>query len=486
MDEFFRQNQSRLNAIWCLLFLIIFAVPARADRCQFEPGGIGGTGYTGQDGGIGGTGHEDDAGGIGGTGLQQERGGIGGIGGTGHRSGEGGIGGTGDLADGDTIGLLGTITAFASICVNGVEVHFNPDTPVQVDGKSATHKSLALGQVVNIVAKNIGNRVIAQNIRIDHTMSGPISMVNPAERRIQILGQTVRIGRRSVVSDGNAVLIDPAALVKGQFVRVSGLRGPDGTVMASRIERTGPSDNVGISGRILSRDGAFVSVDGTPVNLRGLAAVSSVRKGNIVSVRGKLEAKAINANVVTIENPIPFGGGVSRVNIEGYLDQVPDRRKLRIGRADLSISDTTKFIGGDKSSIKSGRRVRVSGRLSRNGQIEVEGITFEHRFDDSRRLPVLDPSNSSEFDSGDSKKSADTERSDRTGRTDRSERNERTQRSERADRAERSNRPDRPSRVDRPARPERPERVARPERPDRVVRPDRPERLDRPERSGRN
>lgn len=477
MDEDRQLNTLRLKSIAWLLCLIIFSAPAQADRCQFEPGGIGGTGHTEQDGGIGGTGHEDDNGAIGGTGFQDEPGGIGG---TGHGLGTGGIGGTGDLAEGSTIGILGTITEFASICVNGIEVHFNPDTPVQVDGKSATHQSLALGQVAEIIAKNVGNRMIAQSIRINHTISGPITTIDTTGRQLQVLGQTVQFGRRSVVADGKVSLMDPTSLVKGQFVKISGLRTPNGTVIASRIERTGASRNIGIRGTVLSRDGALVSVNGTLVKLRGLAVVSSVRKGNVVSIRGILTANTIDANLLAIQSPIPFGGDVRRVNIEGYLDQTTDRRTLKIGQANLLISDTTNIIGGDESSITSGRRVRISGRLSQNGQIEVDGITLERGFNDRRRLPVLDSPKTSEFDSDNSKKMRGAERSDRT---DRSDRGERSERSERANRTERSNRPDAPSRIDRPSRPER---AARPERPDRVIRPDRPERIDRPERSGRN
>ncbi len=452
-----------------LIVLVVSTTAATADNCQFEPGGIGGTGHTNEDGGIGGTGHEDDAGGIGGTGLQDEGSGIGG---TGHGSGDGGIGGTGDLADGDTIGLLGTISEFASICVNGVEVHFDPGTPVQVDGKRASHKALAIGQVVQVIAKNIGSRVVAQNIRVDHALSGPISSVNLAERRIQVLGQTVRFGSRSIVADGNILPIDPATLVKGQFVKISGLRRPNGAVMASRVERTTPSKDVRISGRVSFREGAIVKVDdGTPINLRGLAAVSRVRKDNVVSVRGVLEQGQINARVVDVESPIPFGGKVSRVNIEGYLDQGSEGRNLRLGLTDLSISDKARIIGGDRSTIKTGRRVRVSGRLTTKGRIEVDGITIERGFDETLTFPGSNSSGSRNIDSSGSEKSSSGERSGRSDRSERSQRSDRSDRSDRGDRVDRPNRPDRP---------------ARPERPERATRPDRPERIDRPDRSGRN
>src|SRR5213075_3081748 len=61
-------------------------------------------------------------GGTGGTGVAP--GGVGGTG-IGSESDNGGIGGT---------GIVGTITGFASICVNGLEVHFSNDVPVSENG----------------------------------------------------------------------------------------------------------------------------------------------------------------------------------------------------------------------------------------------------------------------------------------------------------------------------------------------------------------
>ena len=90
--------------------------------------GIGGTGTAMAQSGIGGTGLLD--GGTGGTGNPE-----GGIGGTGNVANDGGIGGT---------GIIGIITGFASICVNGVEIHYDINTPVSVDGQLSIARDLAV------------------------------------------------------------------------------------------------------------------------------------------------------------------------------------------------------------------------------------------------------------------------------------------------------------------------------------------------------
>ncbi len=71
-----------------------------------------------------------------------------------------GIGGTGGPAAGPEIsdrgiggtGIVGVITGFGSVIVNGMEIAYAPDTPVSVDGVSDTTATLRVGQFAAIVA----------------------------------------------------------------------------------------------------------------------------------------------------------------------------------------------------------------------------------------------------------------------------------------------------------------------------------------------
>ena len=104
-----------------------------------DPSGLGGTGVQAYKapGGIGGTGAVAAAGvGLGGTGIEKD--GQSGMGGTGiSAAAPSGMGGT---------GIVGVITGFASICVNGVEVHFDDAIPVSDNGQAVTAQRLAVGQ----------------------------------------------------------------------------------------------------------------------------------------------------------------------------------------------------------------------------------------------------------------------------------------------------------------------------------------------------
>lgn len=158
----------------------------------------------------------------------------GGIGGTGI-SADGGIGGTGIQAEAD-LGLIGVITAFGSICVNGIEVHYNADTPVSSNGAAASPASLALGQLVAVRAAANSGQARALDIQIVDALVGRVAAFDPAANRLEIAGQRVQLSPSTVLAVGTA----PGSLA-GENVRVSGLWRADGSVAATRIERA-PAD----------------------------------------------------------------------------------------------------------------------------------------------------------------------------------------------------------------------------------------------------
>jgi hypothetical protein len=158
----------------------------------------------------------------------------GGMGGTGIR-GDGGIGGTGIRADGE-VGIIGIITGFGSICVNGVEVEYDAATPVSSDGAPASASALALGQLVAVRAAGSGAQARAREIRILDALVGRAEAVDPAAGELRVDSQRVRLAA-STVLEPNLSLAELA----GRSVRVSGLWRADGSLAATRIERA-PAD----------------------------------------------------------------------------------------------------------------------------------------------------------------------------------------------------------------------------------------------------
>ena len=199
---------------------------AGAAQMQY-PGGSGGTGARTDNGGVGGTGAplRKRPGGTGGTGAVAE-----GVDDGVYERDNGGVGGTGApiLSPGGTggTGIVGTITGFASICVNGLEVHFGKDVPVSENGVASSTDHLAIGQVVAVEAFASNRGLQAGRISILNVFEGPLTSMPNASAPLRVMGQPVRLAPGARVAEG---------LRPGDPVKVSGLRDASGAVVASRI-----------------------------------------------------------------------------------------------------------------------------------------------------------------------------------------------------------------------------------------------------------
>src|ERR1700722_13176099 len=121
-----------------------------------------------------------------------------------------GIGGTGAPASGPGIsdrgiggtGIVGIITGFGSVFVNGLEVAYTPTTPLTVDGASDPDAALRVGQLAAIVASD-DHGLDAVSIDVRHEVSGPVTSVSAAG--VSASGGT---GDSTIVVAGQRVAID--------------------------------------------------------------------------------------------------------------------------------------------------------------------------------------------------------------------------------------------------------------------------------------
>ncbi len=131
-----------------------------------------------------------------------------------------GIGGT---------GVIGTIRRFGSIIVNGLRISYPPNATVRIDGVPANTADLKIGQVVRVVAVQRHGLLSTQAIDVVSEVVGDIESISTDH--IIVLGQTVSI----------TGLDQRQRWYPGDRVAVSGLRRPDGTIVASRIDRRNDS-----------------------------------------------------------------------------------------------------------------------------------------------------------------------------------------------------------------------------------------------------
>jgi hypothetical protein len=167
----------------------------------------------------------------------------------------------GDGVDGmGGTGVVGVITGFGSICVNGLELFYDTSTPVTLDGEAALAETLAVGQVVSVWAIGRGGRLHARHVAVNSALVGPVTWVAGDGRALVAMGQLVRL---PVAGDAAGGL--PKV---GDNVRVSGLRGPDGAVLATRLERVSEQARPSVSGAVDLVAGKLARVGGLLV--RGL------------------------------------------------------------------------------------------------------------------------------------------------------------------------------------------------------------------------
>lgn len=234
-----------------------------------------------------------------------------GIGGTGRTAGfaDRGIGGTGI----GTSGIFGTVAGFASICVDGIEVGYDPAVPVEIDGMAATSDALRVGQSVAIVAARGPAMPRAVRVSVRYEVSGPVEAVeNAGEGRIVVAGQRVRV-LRTTVGD--------AAVRPGAWVAVSGLRGADGDIVASRIDPRLPG-LVTVHGPLIAADGTrWIGAlairgdgqSGEPTDTGQYVAASGLYAD------GVLQVSALAPDLLASDPPSFFGPGTDRVTVAAYV-----------------------------------------------------------------------------------------------------------------------------------------------------------------------
>ena len=326
-------------------------LPPRPVPQPVEPGagGVGGTGVVAGRPGLGGTGV--DPGGIGGTGQVAGRPGIGGTG-----IDPGGIGGT---------GIVGVITGFASICVNGLEVHFDDTTPVSDAGEPVPARHLAVGQLVAVQARGQGTELSASRIAVLHTVVGPISALDAIAGRMVVLGQTVVVQDRHELDD----------LQAGDWVRVSGLRQARGLIAATRIDPVAAQPRAQLTGIVEGVQGDLLMVGEARVRLAAGQGAAGLAPGREITVAGQWDGITLHAQRV-LQDPTRQGiAGASRVVLEGFVHSAGGGQ-LDLGLGPLVLAPGARLPGGSAAGLAVNQRVLVTGSVGPDRRITVDSVVL--------------------------------------------------------------------------------------------------------------
>ena len=227
---------------------------------------------------------------------------------------EGGIGGT---------GIVGVITGFSSILINGLKVEVTNRTKVVSVLGDAGLDALASGQSVTIEAVRSEAGLRARKITQDHLLVG-----------------TLRHGSHGLSVNGVPVQREAGSLGSasvGAHVAVSGVWRGAG-VVASRIDVVPAGPDV-ISGTMAHGQQSALSIGAASVALRGAARGSDGRFSVAV---GRAKDGVFEAEVLRQER---FAGFTSlkQIAAEGFLEPSDTAPGFRIGGLGHSFAEDTRL-----------------------------------------------------------------------------------------------------------------------------------------------
>lgn len=294
--------------------------------------------------------------GIGGTGKQNAR--SPGIGGTGQVAGRSpGIGGT---------GIVGTITGFGSILVNGFEVEYAPDLPVTFKDRRLRPDALRIGQVVAIEAEGSGEHMRARALAVRHEVAGPIERIDPARRIAVVFGQRIEIPEGIISAGNGARVVKFSSLAVGDHIDVSGLRRANGVIAASRIDKTGPGAATVLRGRVTASGQGGFSVNGLRIDVPLANRPRSLTSGQDVEIIGTAVGGRLRARRINQLARRPFAGRVRNLSVEGYV------RRAVSGGVALGRVPITQLPA--RANLRAGQRIILNGSLDARGRFAAKQL----------------------------------------------------------------------------------------------------------------
>jgi hypothetical protein len=286
----------------------------------------------------------------------------------------------------------GPITGFGSVIVNGVRFDDSLASISDDDGTVRQRGDLRLGMSVEIRGSAISTDATgasvssASSIAFGSEILGPVESVDPAARRLVVLGQTIESNAATVFDNLNGGL---AALRVGDVAEVYALfNAASGTYTATRVERKAAASDYRLRGVVSNLD-----VMAKTFNL-GRELIS------YAAFTGTLPANLANGNFVRIRlQTTKLAGAWPLTSLKDGSDSPRDSDEARLEGVIGAFTSATQFsvngvavnAGGANPPAGLGLGVRVEVRGIASGgvlqatevklksQSEVENQDFELR-----------------------------------------------------------------------------------------------------------
>lgn len=288
---------------------------------------------------------------------------------------------------GVTGGAVGTVTGFGSVIVNGVR-YDTTNAQIIVNGVLATESDLEIGYVVVLQAElpQDGSSPAATTIEFDHDVVGPIASITPTLSEFVVIGQTIRLDGATTFGAG----IQPAsvdglvALPATQVVRVSGLRGDDGSLLATRVELGSAGADLEVTGLVSMVDAGAntlrigaLTVDYSGANLAGFGSGEPAvgdrveAEGQQVGAGGALTATSLERKEIELS----LDDGVE-LELEGLITSFTSTASFSVSGIPVVTNAQTEYENGSAATLGPDVRVEVEGRVDANGTLVADEVEF--------------------------------------------------------------------------------------------------------------
>jgi hypothetical protein len=302
----------------------------------------------------------------------------------------GGIGGSGII-------IVGTITEFGSIVVNGTEFDTS-NAVIIVEGEEIgvgddiALANLDIGMVVTVegTGSKDDESAVADRVIYNDNVEGPvesITVINATRKDIVVLGQTVIL---NVVTEFKGTTFEDIA--ENDVVEVSGLFDDTGAIWATFLEKT---DGVvfEVTGFVENLDEDLktfeinaLSVDYSMADTSGLPG-GVPADGLLVEVEGTLDpiTGEMLADVIELGDELD-AEDVDEVEVTGFVTEVVSAFEFTVATQVVRTNADTEFVDGTAGDIALGVKLEAEGSLEGGilfaekvefwepDQIEVEGL----------------------------------------------------------------------------------------------------------------
>ena len=269
---------------------------------------------------------------------------------------KGGIGGT---------GIVGTLTDFGSVIVNGLRIAVGPGLPVTTPFGDAAQDVLALGQNLTIEAETISGTLLARRIALVYPIVADLDAADAGDAAAMTIG-------------GIPVRLEPGAVNNsspGQRVAVSGIWN-GGEIVASRLDPVPGDTPVTVSGTLRGMGaGGRWTIGAVPVILPGGVTGQS---GSFATASGALADGILEIDDYRPGRFTGAAGALTQLSVEGYLAPSPTAPFQAVDGLGHSFAEDTEL------APYTGKRTLFVGPY--DGKFNVDqGQVLEEAFDARRR-----------------------------------------------------------------------------------------------------